>query len=96
MDDERSDLEDVIREEASRGRRPVDAEARKRRRELLRDVAKTIREGNEREFLRILRALGLQDGSPKFANALRIWRDVRRRQTQSSRKRATEPHAPQG
>ena len=79
MDEERPDLEDVLREETSRGRRPVDATARRRRWELLRKLSRTIREGNEREFLRIVRALGLKDGSPELANVLRLWRDARRR-----------------
>ena len=80
MDEERSDLDDVLREERARGRRPVDATARRRRQELVRKLSRTIREGNEREFLRIVRVLGLRDGSPEFANALRLWRDVGRRE----------------
>lgn len=79
MEEERSDLEDVLQEETSRGRRPVDATFRRRSRELARALSRTIREGNEKEFLRMVRALGLKDGSPEFAAVLRLWRDARRR-----------------
>lgn len=80
MDEERSDFEDVLSEERSRGRRPVDATARRRRRELVKEISRTIREGDEGEFLRIVRALGLKEGSPEFENVLRLWRAACRRQ----------------
>ena len=79
MDRGRSDFEDVIHEETSRGRRPIDTTVRRRRQKLLRELSRTLREDDERDFLRIVRALGLRDGSPEFANALHLWRDARRR-----------------
>lgn len=56
------DLADLLREETSRGRRPIDTEAEQERRQLRRDYLKLIREGSEQEFLTALRALGLRDG----------------------------------
>ena len=78
MDDEEPDLEDVYREEARRGRRPIDIEALRERRILRRDYLKLIRDGTEEEFLNALRALGLQDGSQEFEGYRQIWREVRR------------------
>jgi len=79
MDKEPDDLEDVIREETSRGRRPVDTDAQRQRRLLRRDYRKLIREGTEKDFIAALRALGLQEGSSDFVSALKIWRGLSRR-----------------
>ncbi len=73
-----TDLEDVLKEETSRGRRPIDTEARRERQRLRRDYLKLIREGDEEDFLNALRALGLPEGSREFEDFRRIWREVRR------------------
>ncbi len=80
-DDEkdRSDIDDVILEETRRGRRPVDQAALRKRRELLRDLRWLLDFGEETEFLKAIRALGLQDGSPEFLNAVQLWRRHRAR-----------------
>ncbi len=78
MDD--SDLKDVIAAETSRGRRhPIDPEARRQHRELLKGFRKRLEEGSEADFLKAIRALGLKDGSPEFENALAVWRELRGR-----------------
>ena len=78
-EDDRSDIEDVMREEKSRGRRPVDTEALRRREELLRGFSQLLQAGDERRFRDAMRALGLKDDSAEFREALRIWRENRQR-----------------
>lgn len=80
MDDE-SDIREVIQEEMQRGkfRRPVDLKTRKERAELLREFRELLKEGDEREFLNALRALGIDPGSPAHLAALRVWHEQRRR-----------------
>lgn len=75
-DKDRADLNDVIREERSRGRRPISAEAQRRRRQLLQDFADMLKHGTEEDFLEAIRALGLKDGSPQFQEALETWRQI--------------------
>ncbi len=77
--EEERDLDDVIREEKSRGRRPVDMKARRERQKLLRDLRRLIATGDERGFLQAIRSVGLKDGSPEFLEAWRVWRESQRR-----------------
>ncbi len=73
------ELEDVMWEERSRGRRPVDTKARRERQKLLRDLRRLIETGDERGFLQAIRSAGLKDGSPEFLEAWRVWRESQRR-----------------
>ena len=75
--EESSDVEDVGREEMSRGRRPVSLETRRQRQEILRDLRKLLEIGTEEEFLSAIRALGLQVDSPNWTEILAIWREYR-------------------
>ena len=78
MDEKRKKgLEDVMREEGRRGRRPIDLEARRKRAEKLTDMRKLLTIATEEEFLRAMRAVGLTDDSPELLDALRIWREFR-------------------
>jgi len=70
---EKKDLEEVIRKETGRGRRPVDFETRKVRSQRLADMRKLLTLANKGEFTNAMRAAGLSDGSPEFEEALRIW-----------------------
>jgi hypothetical protein len=76
-EDDKSDLEEVMRQEKRRGRRPIDFEAGKRRAQTLSDMRKLLERANQEEFVAAIRAAGLRDGSPEFSEALRIWRDYR-------------------
>ena len=80
MEDE-SDIHDVMQEEMRRGmsRRPVDQKTGKERAELLQGFRDLLNEGDEREFLKALRALGINPGSPEYLAALRVWNEQRRR-----------------
>ncbi len=71
------DLRDLMRSETRRGKRPIDIEERRRRAELQRDFKFLLDEGSREEFVKAIRALGLQKGSPQFDQALSIWDDSR-------------------
>ncbi len=78
------DLADVMAEEKSRGtrRRPVDTEERKRTEKRRRQIAKALREGDERRFLMALRESGMKDESPDFVKAVGLFREaLRKRRT---------------
>jgi hypothetical protein len=76
-DKKQAELDDVIREETRRDRRPIDIEERKRQAQLKRDLRMYLRIANEQEFREAMRALGLRDGSRQLDQALMIWRAFR-------------------
>jgi hypothetical protein len=76
-DKKQAELDDVIREETRRGRRPIDIEERRRQAQLKRDFRMYLRIPTEQEFREAMRALGLRDGSRQFDQALTIWRTFR-------------------
>jgi hypothetical protein len=68
------DIREVMAEEKSRGRRPHDAEARKRKKneiEILRGIFATP---SEEDFVRAIRELGYGDDPESFERILRAWR----------------------
>lgn len=66
-----SDLDDVMREERARGKRRVDTEARRGRERLIESMREFLTLATEEEFLRAMRDVGLEDGSPALEEALR-------------------------
>jgi hypothetical protein len=44
---------------------------------LMRDLERVFRLGDELEFMRVLRKHGIMDESPRFAELLRLFRDLR-------------------
>lgn len=44
---------------------------------LLRELKKILRNNDEREFMKILRKLGIKDEDPRFAEAVKFFRDLR-------------------
>ncbi len=75
IDDPRgSDLQDVMREEKSRGKRRLDIKARRQREELLKGFREALKLRTEREFIDAIRELGFADDEEKLREALRIWR----------------------
>lgn len=73
------DLDDVMREEQSRGRRPVDMDARREHETLREGFRKLLQLGDEAALRRAMRALGLDEQSPDFLQALAVWRRQRGR-----------------
>ena len=72
---EDKDLRDVMREETSRGtkRRPVDTWEEKKKRRLEKEALRAIQSGDLHAFVRMLHEAGVKDGTPAFANALKIF-----------------------
>ena len=77
MDEKKQDLQDVIRQEGRRGRRPIDLKARRERSEKLASFRKYLRIGTEEEFVTAMRSFGLHEGSQAFSDALEAWREYR-------------------
>jgi hypothetical protein len=75
IDAEDKDVLDVIREEKSRGtkRRPISTSEQKKKRKLEKDALRAIQSGDLRAFVRMLHEAGVKDGTPAFANALKIF-----------------------
>jgi len=74
------DLEDVMRSETRRGKRPIDMAERRRRTELQRDFRFLLENGSKEEFVKAIRAPGLSEGSAQFEQALTAWNETRGRQ----------------
>ena len=68
------DVHDVMEEEKSRGRRPLDLKAKKERAELLRYIREALESETEREFLEAIRGLRLGEEPEKLDQAVKIWR----------------------
>jgi len=79
--DEESDIREVMDEETRRGksRRPMDLKTRKERAELRQAFRELLRDGDERDFVKALSALGIDPGSSQYLAALRVWHEQRRR-----------------
>ena len=69
-----SDVQDVMREEKSRGKRRLDTKARRQREELLKGFHEALKLRTEREFIDAIRELGFAGDEKKLREALRIWR----------------------
>jgi hypothetical protein len=68
------DIDDVIKEEKSRGRRRVDTEALRRREDLLKKFREALTLRTEREFVDAIREMKLTDDPEKLRELLKIWR----------------------
>jgi hypothetical protein len=75
MDDPKNlDIQDVMREEKSRGKRRVDTGARQLRQERLKALQEALKARTEREFVEAIRELGYAADPEKLREALKIWR----------------------
>jgi hypothetical protein len=70
---EDEDIRDVMKEERSRGRRPIDIEQRKKAQRLLEDIRRAISVGDERALVKILHEAGHEEDSLEFQTALKIF-----------------------
>jgi phage terminase small subunit len=68
------DIQDVMKEEKSRGKRRVDVEALRRREEILKKIREVLKLRTEREFMEAIRELKLVDDPEKLREILKIWR----------------------
>ena len=71
------DIDDVIREERSRGKKHIDTEAEEERRQLRADYLRLAKEvDHEEDFLNAISALGLTPEQTQAA--LDAWREMKR------------------
>ena len=77
MDKKERDLQDVIKEESRRGRRPLDPEAQRAPSERLDSFQKLLEIGTEEELVKAMCAFGSREGSKQFLASLEIWRGHR-------------------
>ena len=68
------DIQDVMREEKSRGKRRINMEALRRREYLLKKIREALTLRTEREFVEAIRELKLVDDPEKLRELLKIWR----------------------
>ena len=76
-DDE--ELKDLMAEERSRGRRPIDMATKRERQLLLKTLRRLLEKGDERGFLKVIRSAGIKDGTPEFLGFVRLWHEVQGR-----------------
>jgi hypothetical protein len=74
-DDE--DIRRVMEEEKRRGvrRKRLDTEQRRKVEKTKLDMARVLASGDEREFMKIMREIGLKDDAPEFLKALKVFRE---------------------
>ena len=68
------DIQDVMREEKSRGKRRLDTGALRRREDLLKKFREALTLRTEREFVDAIREMRLADDPEKLRELLKIWR----------------------
>jgi hypothetical protein len=68
------DIQDVMREEKSRGKRRLDTGALRRRQDLLKKFREALTLRTEREFEDAIREMKLGDDPEKLRELLKIWR----------------------
>jgi len=72
-------VQDVMREEKSRGRRPgspIDTDILRGRQRRLQDLRKWLRRNRREDFAEAIRDhLGIEPDSPEYQNALRIYEE---------------------
>jgi hypothetical protein len=68
------DIRDVMAEEKSRGKRPLDLKARREKAELLRQVREALALDTEMEFRQAIRGLQLDEDPKRLDEAVRLWR----------------------
>ena len=71
------DLHGVYMEEGSRGRRRPVRLVTRAREKIIRDAARILEEGSDREaYVAAIRALELAEESPEFRQFLKVWDDL--------------------
>jgi len=70
------DLRDVIAEERSRRRRPVDTAELKKRRELRARLRRVLSFGDRGALVKILKDAGHGEGSEEYRRALRVFDEL--------------------
>ena len=67
------EIQDVMTEEKSRGKRKIDREAQILRKQFEENFFQLVREGDFKRFKSFLNAHGLQEGSEKYQKVMELW-----------------------
>ena len=68
------DIRDVMAEEKTRGKRPLDLKAGRERAALLRQVRAALDLDTEKDFRQAIRGLQLDEDPKRLEEAVRLWR----------------------
>jgi hypothetical protein len=77
MDKKKQDVQDVLKEEGRRGRRPTDLQGQRAYREQLAKMRRLLEISTEQEFVNAMLAYGMVEGSEEFLVSLQTWREYR-------------------
>ena len=77
-DERDKELKDLIRQERARGKKHVDPEAEEMERRFREGYLRLLEECDEQGFIDVLVGQGIERGSPRFEQALAVWRDYQR------------------
>lgn len=76
MVSDKDEIQEVRSGEQRRGKRPIDATAKKRRIQVLKKFREALESGDIEKFKEaIIRDLGQQPGTPEYAQSLKVWDD---------------------
>lgn len=73
MKDPRQDIKNVMREERSRGRQPIDTDLEALRKDFQRDFESLLYEGDRQKFKSFLIAHGQQEDGEQFQHSMCLW-----------------------
>lgn len=76
--DKTQHVRSVMREEMSRGKRPVDEDQRALSKQFKKDFIGLLKEGNARQFKAFLIAHGQLEGSERFVQSMSLWNSYQR------------------
>lgn len=79
-DPSKREIKDVLREERSRGRQPIDTEQKALHRQFVRDFESLLREGDREKFESFLIAHERLKGTEEFQQAMSLWDNYQRAQ----------------
>jgi len=80
-DDEKADIQDVQREEMSRGRRPIDTDAIKQKQQDRKNFTWLLRNGTREEFEDFLIARGQPRENEAFVRSMELYDQYQQNQT---------------
>ena len=79
-DGREKDIQDVIREERTRGRKHIDTEGAEKEQRLFQDVLRLFNEAqDEKSVERAMNAFGIKRGDPKFDAVISAWRELKKK-----------------
>ena len=77
------EIQDVMAEEKSRGKRKIDREARTLHKQFQKDFFQLVRDGDMRKFKSFLNAHGLREGDERYRLVMKLWTDYQKQRKKS-------------